>query len=70
MVIGKDQPLVTDDLTRTATSKNDDRIFKRRFIDIVQLIIGQFQSFLFLLSKVLFCSKRFFLRQPGPNLKL
>ena len=45
VVIGKDQSFRTHDLTGTATTKDDDRIFQRCFVDIIELVFGEFEAF-------------------------
>src|SRR5690349_7880635 len=43
VVVGEDQSLRADDLTSTASTKNYDRIFQRRFVETVQLFFRKFQ---------------------------
>ena len=44
VMIGKDQSFRAYHFPRAASAKNDDRIFKRRFVNTVKLLLRQFQS--------------------------
>lgn len=45
MVVGEDQTLGAYDLAGASATEDDDSILQRWFVDIIELILGEYQPF-------------------------